>query len=150
MLEIAVNCIYCIINEKQSVLSETLKISEKQTMSDSEQEILMYISGYILHSLKKMAKRFKTTYHQEVSVLIHHLVSSQNTQTFVSKFKKWTEKLNRGGLILPCDDFFLLVRNMEIVMKIHLSESPFSTDVISRTVCIEKILNNVNIQYLWD
>jgi hypothetical protein len=39
---------------------------------------------------------------------------------------------------------------MELVVKFHLSDAVVSKDLMLRTVCVEKILNNVNIIYLWN
>jgi hypothetical protein len=36
---------------------------------------------------------------------------------YVVKHSEWIDKINRGGLVYPADDFFLLVREMESVMR---------------------------------
>lgn len=39
------------------------------------------------------------------------------TKQYVVKHSDWIDKINRGGLVYPADDFFLLVREMENVMR---------------------------------
>jgi hypothetical protein len=151
ILEICENVIKFVSMRKQCVIDSEMS---KENLSNSEQQILMYISGYILHSLQKMCNKIKSKNYYEMNVLIRNVLSishkTPQPATFVSKYKKWTETLDRGGLTMPNDDFFLLIRNMELVMKSHVHGSVVSKDLLLHSVCSEKIINNVNIKYLWD
>jgi hypothetical protein len=148
ILELCQNIINLLIKRKQSVIHSEVS---NTSLSESDQEILMYISGYILHALQKLGKRFKSSNYQKMTVLINNVLSVSKTQspqeTFVSKFKKWTTTLDRGGLTMPKDDFFLLIRNMELVVKSHVHGSVVSKDILLRSVCSEKMMMNVNVKY---
>ena len=43
------------------------------------------------------------------------------TKQYVVKHSDWIDKINRGGLVYPADDFFLLVREMENVMRKNIN-----------------------------
>ena len=118
------------------------------SLSDTDQEVVMYVSGYLLQALKKQCLRFKADGMKE---LIEGLLNkNQNGKvSFCTKYREWTVKVDRGGLLHPCDDFFLLIRNMEIAVNRHISSQSLSQDLLLKTTLIELCLNNVNVSYLW-
>ncbi|KAJ8300408.1 hypothetical protein KUTeg_021927 [Tegillarca granosa] len=40
-----------------------------------------------------------------------------SSDSFVQKYATWFDKKNRGDLMKPCDDFYLLLRELETVMR---------------------------------
>ena len=111
-----------IISNKVLLLtSNTQKTSDKvPAINDSEQCTLFYISGYIISALKKESARFSTSAkHKALGHAISACVKENKSApaTFVDKYSVWTAKLNRGGLQTPCDNFFLMVREFELILR---------------------------------
>jgi hypothetical protein len=110
ILELCEHVLQNIITRKQCCLQENSKRAD-ENLSDTDQQVIMYISGYILHSLKTLSKRFESSsskFKLMSGIINNVLCSNKNckTSTFVSKYKMWTEKVDRGGLVVPKDDFF--------------------------------------------
>ena len=99
------------------LLTEQLKIgktcSQKnhEAITENDQSILYYIAGYIVRSLKKK-------YHRCPNIsYVNDLTNASGGHSFVSKYDKWYTIQSRGGLQKPSDDFFLLVRELETVVR---------------------------------
>ena len=85
---------------QKSVESE-ISQNVSDSVSDLDQEILMSIVGYVLHSLKKSSeKKCKAANHVKMSSIIESLSmkNSLSCKYFVSRHKECMEKINRGGL----------------------------------------------------
>ena len=152
VLEICTNVVIYFIKKKSSDLAENNSVTVESELSDTDQQILMYIAGYILFSLKKTSRKFKSnSKHSKMSSLISKfLVSNNKNKSFVSRHKEWVEKVSRGGLTVPNDDFFLLIRTFERIVALRVSNESVSKDVLARATCIQAIPCDVNVVYLWD
>jgi hypothetical protein len=105
-----------------NVLKEQVRIGlqnsakEHDKISHSDQSILFYICGFIARSLRKRYHRVKS-----MCVLkkqcIDGLVLKTANSTFAGRFNNWVSKNDRGGLLIPCDEFFLLIREFETVIR---------------------------------
>ena len=82
-------------------------------ISDNDQSIFYYIAGYILRSLHKKYLRYSK---HELSLVDKFSVNSEN-HNFVQKYDRWYKIQDRGGLQKPCDTFFLLVRELELIVR---------------------------------
>lgn len=49
--------------------------------------------------------------------LLEKLSCKAENSSFVTKFDAWLKKNSRGGLLRPTDSFYLLVRELEIVIR---------------------------------
>ncbi len=98
--------------------------SDNDKLSDKDHQTIMYISGYLISQLKKYACRLKEG--EKVLDVVNSLISNHVSDNFVSKYQKWLKKINRGGLIIPCNDFFFLIRHCEIIVQKHVSSCNLS------------------------
>ncbi|CAC5391535.1 unnamed protein product [Mytilus coruscus] len=85
----------------QQCLHERQKSEIQQSeLSDKDQSILFYISGYIIRACSK--KCGKLTGEKKVSKMacIDRLRSQSSTSSFLTRFTKWTIKNDRGSCII--------------------------------------------------
>lgn len=90
------------------------EVSEKcaTEISDNDQTILFYICGYIL---KKLQVKYRCShYFQQI---VNCVATESSKAKFIQKYDKWYRLQTRGGLRRPIDDFYLLVRECEIVVR---------------------------------
>ena len=100
---------------KRSAMYETTAAKESETVSENEQSVLFYLSGFLIHALGKRVKRLKPDERQATYDAIDRMKvqKDEKSNSLAKKFSTWTDKLNRGGLKIPSEDMFLLVREME-------------------------------------
>ena len=77
---------------------------EDEPLSEREHSILEYIAGYLLHKMKKKPL------HSEVAMAL----SPEDQQAMPGS---WTERINRGGLVIPCLAFTNFVVTMEAIFR---------------------------------
>ena len=104
---------------------ETAAAITQSPVSKNDQSVLFYISGYIIYSMTKQLKT-KCITHKEENVMTALEAMLQNEsgseKTFITKYFKWTEKVNRGGPKVPSDNFFLFIRECENCIRINIDE----------------------------
>ena len=104
-------------NEK--LLSDNTKTIDVK-LSIEEQTTLRYVAGFIPFSL---GKRFKNKQNSDIGKMVMETILSwqanpaETDKTFLEFSKSWTEKVNRGGLFLVNDDFFIFIRRIENVAR---------------------------------
>ena len=91
---------------------------EDITVSVNDQSILFYIAGFIIKALKK---RYYVVSSKNLTI-IDKLVSHSDSSSFVTSYSEWFNKQDRGGLQKPSDNFFLLVRELEYIVRKSLSD----------------------------
>ncbi|CAC5416616.1 unnamed protein product [Mytilus coruscus] len=136
------------------VLKEHLLKKMKQTqafddsLTDNDQKILFYIAGFIIHALHKRYNKLKVSSLKEEKLLcVQGLQESSDTKTFLSKFKSWTVKKDRGGLKLPTDNFYLLVRHMEIIVRQSVNLDNLSASSLCKDSLKEKIMDAFMVKH---
>ncbi|KAH3720564.1 hypothetical protein DPMN_063464 [Dreissena polymorpha] len=114
----------CLMNLIGEIFKEWGKLEKKHSdknqtaLSDQDNKVLFYIAGYIIRALEKKYYRIHDKSMREKQIEhIHGLVDNSSEKTFTDKFTTLYEQKNRGGLKKPCDNFFLLVREFEIVTR---------------------------------
>lgn len=130
----------------------TKKASEPTKMSDTDQSIIFYIAGFMISALKKKTIKGKSDKHRELLHQTESLVSCATSakSEFVVKFAEWTNKLNRGGLIIPSDNFFLLVRELENSYRKYVDLNNITCLTLDRTYIVVKLLDDFLVNYYWD
>ena len=114
---------------------------------------LRYITGYIIFSLKKSIKSKQSP----KGFALHQLLSCRGSKeeldkqvTFLEYTKTWVDRVNRGGLLLVSDDFYMFVRGIENevrnVLTINFLIVYCGEDV--KEVILEKLNANPFIQNL--
>ena len=89
------------------------EINEAIHMEKSEEVLLHYVAGYIIFSLKKSIKSKRSP----EGFALHQLLSCWGSNeeldkqvTFLEYTKTWVDRINRGGLLLVSDDFYVCAR----------------------------------------
>jgi hypothetical protein len=93
---------------------------DEEEISDNDQKVLYLVAGFVVFSIKKKNFQQKNNKNYiKVVKLLQMFIKNNETATkqYVVKHSEWIDKINRGGLVYPADDFFLLVREMENVMR---------------------------------
>lgn len=101
-----------ILYQQTKLLTETSD-KEQSALSTNDQTILYYIAGYIVNVL---LKRYAKHCSKKLSCVSNFTLSSES-QGFVKVYDKWYNIQNRGGLKKPCDAMFLLVRELEVIVR---------------------------------
>ena len=132
-----------------SSISQVQVNNVKQTMdlTDMEQNVIFYISGYMIHALhQKASKGSKCGKKKLLLEAMEQCLSniSPEGQAFVGKYSEWFDKVNRGGLTTPCASFFLMVREMENCYRQNVDESKSHIDL---AVLVELMVENFMIRY---
>ena len=143
-------------NQRKSSNEQALDLR----FSKEEEEIVYYVSGYIVYSLIKRYTRLSAanTKHKGYRD-IFQLLGSLRTENSdlagnsLSEYaKKWTQIQSRGGLIEVNDDMFLFIKRIECVVRgilnVKLIIAYKNEDL--REVIERKVLENSAINQLWE
>ena len=128
-------------------------------LSEDEQQIIYYVAGFIIFSMKKKYTHLKKVKScQDAAVASLQLFDSFMTSavsrasTFLDFTHKWVETINRGGLIEVNDQFFLFIRNIEVEVQKYLNLAllkRYSGEDI-REVLQKKLEENSLIEHYWE
>jgi hypothetical protein len=122
-------------------------------VSDNDQKVLYLVAGFVVFSIKKKCFQQKNnkTYIKVVKLLQIFIKNNETaTKQYVVKHSDWIDKINRGGLVYPADDFFLLVREMENVMRKNINLKKLSSETLMKTVLTQYIMSSYMVHYYWD
>ena len=141
------NSMFC---KKESVNAAALQFSKE------EEKILRYVAGYIPFTLKKRYKRRqKTPLGKAVSSIIDSWTlkadDDGNYDSLYSYTLSWTEKINRGGLMVVNDEFYQFIKHVESVARTVLNKS-FMISYCGedlRDVLLKKFLKHELIDKSW-
>ena len=89
-------------------------------LTDAEQEVLYYVAGYIVYSLRCKYKRLEGCKHKDIAVAALLFLDTLkakgdenvNSFNFLEYTRKWVEITNRGGLIIV-NNMFIMYRRIE-------------------------------------
>ncbi|CAG2199464.1 unnamed protein product [Mytilus edulis] len=116
-------------------------------LSENDQNILYYICGYIIRACEKRYSKLKGDLRSMKINCIEQVKSTSTTNSFVSKYNKWTEKNDRGGLIMPSDNFYLLTREFETVVRKHLGDQELNAKSLLHDKLKELIMESFMVKY---
>ena len=127
-------------------------------LNDNEQQILRYVSGYIVFALKKkynlLSKSLKS---KEVAIATLQLLDTfikgqiSKVYNFLDFAHTWVEQVNRGGLVEVKDEFYLFIRSIENSVRKTLNISliqRFEGEGL-RDVLRNEILQNYFVEKYW-
>ncbi|KAH3809403.1 hypothetical protein DPMN_006467 [Dreissena polymorpha] len=133
-----------LISKRSSMYTRSEK--EAPQLSHDEQAVLFFISGYLIRALSKQVKRVKVSEKESLVVAIGNMEKNNESTSITKQYSKWTEKLNRGGLKIPNEDTFLLVREFENQCRKTVDENLSCSDI--HTVELkEQIMDAFMVQY---
>ena len=119
--------------------------SDYANISDNEQKVLFYTSGYIIHALnKKYSRPGKLNKLKRNIVLGFTAKKSSETS---KKYATILENKNKGALKLPNDYLFLMVRSMErVVIKKDVIKS-LSQQSLDKNILIETLMEDFMVKF---
>ena len=152
------------------IIHEILHLENKNTpngesqgdivLSEEEQQVMRYVAGYIIYSLiGKYKKICRTNSNQCVSAAMEFLCSFKSNgdssikcESFLGYTRKWTELVNRGGLIEVNDNLFIFVRRTEIcvqkILNVELLKNYKGEDL--REIIRKKIMESSIVVSGWE
>ena len=103
----------------------TTKKSVPSKLTENEEQSIRYVAGYIGCSLKKAFKHSKSSEGKAMFHLICQFSAKYDDELedtwyfndFLEYTQLWVNHINRGGLQEVNDQFFLLIRSMEFVVR---------------------------------
>ena len=123
-------------------------------ITESEQDIIHYVAGYIALKLKRFYRRYTNRASQQMLTIINgwRVPNGGNEQSFMGYSRSWLEKLNRGGLFRVNEQVFFFFRHMEqrcrpYLNKGYLAQNPRIN--IRDTLKVE-LLNSIPITKAWE
>ena len=121
-----------------------------------EEKISRYVAGYISFLLKKKYRtRTQTPLGKAVLDMVNSLtiIADENKycKTLYEYTLSWTEKINRGGLMIVNEQFFIFARHVESVARAVLNKSLIMNycGKDSRDVLLENFLKHDLIGKNW-
>ena len=133
----------CVIAGLAASLSATVQPEETSEMSQAEQNVLFYISGYM--AMKVAALLQAPAYLKDTCVS-----NGKDNLGFVEKFTEWTRTINRGGLRIPSQAFFILVRSMDRVHSSHIDLTHMTSDSLNLVIMTDAVMEDTNVKYHWE
>ena len=121
--------VLAIISIQNTLNNQKPATMDELKLTDDEQQIIRYVAGYVVFSLKNKYNKIKYTTKSPKSrqvadaslTLLNSLVitSDENLRckTFLEFTNKWIELVNRGGLIRVSDDMFIFIRRIENIAR---------------------------------
>ena len=131
------------------------EINEAIHMEKSEEVSLRYVAGYIIFIVKKSIKIKQSL----EGFALHQFLSCWGSKeeldkqvTFLQYTKTWVDLVNRGGLLLVSDEFYIFVQSVENEVRKVLTINFLIADCGEnlKGVILEKLYANPFIQNLWD
>ncbi|CAG2231975.1 unnamed protein product [Mytilus edulis] len=97
----------------QTMTAVQKSTSNQEKLTENDQSILYYIAGYTIRALQKRYTRYST---KKLSV-INKFTDNSSGVNFVKQYDKWYKTQDRGGLQKPSDSLFLLIRELETIIR---------------------------------
>lgn len=126
--------------------------AQQEEMSELEENIIRYASGYVPYSLIKQFKRRKEEkFASFIDCLISMSVNCNEPieESFYDYTKKWTTITNRGGLFEINDLSFRLFKAIETVLRSQLSSSLLKSASDNKKCILDGVTSNENVLFHW-
>jgi hypothetical protein len=121
-----------------------------EPLAEADQNVLHCISGFIVMKLvSSMRRRPKL---DESSTLISRLATSepQKAGHFVERFASWFQKQSRRGLKYPIPDFYLMIRELDLVFRQVALTKGLATLSLNKMKMVKAMNNSPMVQYYWN
>lgn len=121
---------------------------QQETISDNDQTVLFYICGYLIKSLTRRYGRCRGK--PEQLQCIQSFVASGadgHGKAFLKKFENMITMKDRGGLSRPCGNFYLLVRECEIITRSLVDTNNLAHDSMLVAPLKEKIFDAFMVKH---
>lgn len=134
---------------------ENMLNPEDIIMTKEEENTLHYIAGFVVFSLKNKVKQSSPDREIILSVLEKWGSKedvSFNENTSLSDYANaWTDTVNRGGLQIVSDDFYLFIKMIETIARTTLNLKTLTTYCGQniRLILMRKFETNQSLQLYW-
>ena len=149
------------------VLNKALKLRNSEILplkkalhvqlDQSEKETLGYVAGYVLLSLKRSLKSMNKNDAKVLPEMLNtwgskdldHMVDEKESVEDYSK--RWIETISRGGLLFVCNEFYGLIKAIELEVRLILNKN-FLVNYCGqnvRSVVLQKLTTNEEIDSKW-
>ena len=140
-----------LIASRASMFKRTVEKTET-SLTEADQNVLFYVSGYIISAMYKKSRHVgkNNSLKQELinETLQNFLKTETNSQkTFIQRFSKWSEKVDRGGLKTPSDNFFLFIRECEMCCRDSVDEVHLNSGTYNIVTLKEKIMDRYMVKF---
>ena len=127
---------------------ENKKISEELSyhVSTKDQRILFYIAGSLWQTWRSAIDRPKIIRWRDLT-LLKRLTSKTSDTSFVAKYDQWLSKNSRGGLVRPADNFYLLVRELEISIRKVVDFNNIHSETLTSSKMKEHMMDSFMVNY---
>lgn len=144
------------IERFRPVTRDIIQTSEFQ-LSESEQQTVRYVGGYIAFSLKKAVKNKTSPEGKALVELIKQWGNLDDDATnidvsLLNYTKAWVDVVNRGGLFIINNNFYLFIEKIEKVCRTIINLNLLATycgeDIL--LVLLKKMNNNMFLDEAWN
>uniref|UniRef100_A0A7M5V9U8 C2H2-type domain-containing protein n=2 Tax=Clytia hemisphaerica TaxID=252671 RepID=A0A7M5V9U8_9CNID len=145
-----------ILKWKNDKLIEISEVDHtKLSLSPEEEKVLRYVSGFIPYSLKKRFSRVKESNLKRAALQVVNAWcldgDNEDTSDFYEYTLSWTNRINRGGLMIVKEPFYVFIKRIEIavreVLNVALIENYRGEDL--RDLILEKLMKSTFIEGTW-
>ena len=153
---VRVNTIFyqCLLRELvESLLAHMIIINEKEfenkptKHTSTEQEILYYITGFIIKKVKGNIDKLRCLRGLE-NILGCLTVESSDNLGYLEDVKSWTKALDRGGLQYPSIELYLLVRELDSIVCNKLFDK-LAPNSLLKSKTKDVVFDSYIINYYW-
>ena len=126
-------------------------------LDQSEEETLRYVAGYVLLSLKRSLKSMNKSDAKVILEMLNtwgskdldHIVDEKESVEDYSK--RWIETISRGGLLFVCDEFYGLIKAIELEVRLVLNKNILVNYCGQniRSVILQKLTTSEEIDSKW-
>jgi len=118
-------------------------------LSDTDQNVLYHICGYLIMKLKSVSFRFKKLKSAEMIINCVADKVPKHSGHFVEEYTKWVSKQSRGGLLYPIPDFYLLVREFDTVYRQIVTTQHLTSESLNKSNLQMAIHDSFMVKYYW-
>jgi len=112
------------------IMDSTAESATCQPLSDCDQCVLYYISGCMARKIKAASLKSQKLQNNLVQCLATN--EPKLDSHFVNKYMSWVERQDRGGLLYPIPDFYLLVREFDLIYRHTVYSEPLGSKCINQ------------------
>jgi len=129
---------------------ETPETTFHEPLSDVDQNVLYYISGFMAKKLQAACLKYCKL--QPLEGLVQCLTTHEPKlfQHFVHKYTSWVERQSRGGLLYPIADFYLMVREFDIIYRQSVSSTTLGSKIINQGQLKLQMSQSTIVKLHWD
>ena len=103
-----------------------MKLKKSIRISEEEEQTLYYVAVFIVFSMKKKYEKILEENPKSIRASnaliflnsVKHMGEENIQEQILKKFiKKWTDQINKRGLIQPNAEFYSFIKHIELVAK---------------------------------